>query len=247
MADRQSEFSEKIRLGDQAGAIAILKTHRRLANAVVPSFTWNVQAIIAATWCDCPELVQSLLDHGAPIETAWEDEKWRPLHFAAKDGLLAVGQILLDHGACVEARDARDKTPLFWSIIERHFEFAELLLKRGAAIDQRWKGYALLHHEAKDGKTPTVEFMLKHGADPNIRDDRVQPGSTPLHGAARQDRLNAAKVLLAYGAEVNAKTALGQTPLDAAYASKGQMLVTLLEEHGARRGEKVTSRKKASE
>ena len=222
--------------GDEAGAIAILAAQPELAKAVLShsGFSSNFQSIIAATVCQRRQVVSALLEHGADIETEWESEKWRPLHFATIRGFLPIVQALLNSGAEVEARDVRDQTPRFWSIIKRHFAIAEELLLHGANIDQRWRGYSLLHHEAKDGKTPTVQFMLKHGADANIRDHRVQPGSTPLHGAARQDRLNAAKVLLEYGADVNAETDEGQTPLDTAYASKKQKLVPLLLEHGAK-------------
>ena len=238
MINQTEEFANILVAGDEIGAITILRSNKDLVNANLThrKFSSDFRSITAAILCGRTEVVRSLLELGADVETEWEPERWRPLHFAAKRNLIAIGRILLENGALVDCRDSRDKTPLFWCIVERRFEFAEVLLESGAAIDQRWKGFSLLHHEAKDGKTKTVEFMLKHGAEPNIRDDRVQPGSTPLHGAARQDRLNAGKVLVDHGADVNARTDHGQTPLDAALASKRQRLVPLFLEHGAKSG-----------
>ena len=236
--NQTEELANLLVTGDEIGALAILASNKDLANAKLthPKFSSDFRSITAATLCECAQVVRSLLELGADVETEWEPERWRPLHFAAKKNLITIGRILLENGALVDCRDSRDKTPLFWCIVGRRFEFGEMLLESGAAIDQRWKGFSLLHHEAKDGKTKTVEFMLKHGADPNIRDGRVQLGSTPLHGAARQDRLNAAKVLVEHRADVNARTDHGQTPLDAALASKRQKLVPLLLEHGAKSG-----------
>lgn len=247
MRTQTEKLAEFLVAGDEIGAIAILTSDKDLANAKLkhPKFSSDFRSITAATLCERTQVVHTLLELGADVETEWEPERWRPLHLAAKKNLVSIGGVLLAHGALVECRDSRDKTPLFWCVTGRNFEFAEMLLEAGVAIDQRWKGFSLLHHEAKDGKTETVDFMLKHEADPNIRDDRVQPGSTPLHGAARQDRLNAARVLVEHGADVNARTDHGQSTLDAALASKRQKVVPLLLEHGAepgtREGHKPTS------
>ena len=146
---------------------------------------------------------------------------------------MECGKILLDAGADKDPKDKRDKSPMFWSIVNDNFEFGKLLLGHGVDINQRWKGFSLLHHEVKDGRNDAVRFMLESGADPDIRDNRVEEGSAPLHGAARRDRLNAAKILIEFGADINAKTASGKTPLDEVERSKKQKVKQLLLDNGA--------------
>lgn len=90
------------------------------------------------------------------------------------------------------------------------------------------------NHEAKDGKNKSLRFMLEHGADPDTRDQRFGTGSTPLHGAARHDRLNAANTLLEFGADVNAKNDDGLTPLGLTKHSKKGKVIELLKANGGK-------------
>ena len=57
--------------------------------------------------------------------------------------------------------------------------------------------------------------------------------------AARHDRRDVAELLIASGAEVNAKSDLGRTPLNWAAERENTETVELLLEHGATRGKAV--------
>ena len=73
-------------------------------------------------------------------------------------------------------------------------------------------GQTLLHNIVTCCFNPdVVEFLLKHGADPNKKDLR---GNTPLHCAIRD--VDAVKLLMKYGADVNALNFSGYTPLKCA-------------------------------
>lgn len=77
-----------------------------------------------------------------------------------------------------------------------------------------------------------VELLLEHGADPNITNSL---GETALYCVSN---LNSAKLLIKYGADVNAKTKDGYTPLDHAIALQKNDIVNLLRENGGlRRGQ----------
>ena len=81
---------------------------------------------------------------------------------------------------------------------------------------------------AKEGTGAEVKKLLK--TDPALRDVRSALGSTPLHLAATNPDRSAMTVLLAAGADPNARDADGSTPLQmAAYASKAANCQQLLE------------------
>jgi uncharacterized protein len=93
-----------------------------------------------------------------------------------------------------------------------------------------------------DGDAPAmVEALLGRGADPNV----VEPGEewTPLHLAARDQKLAKARALLAAGARVDAFDAFGNTPLwRSVMASDAEpAVISLLLEHGADPGRKNRS------
>jgi len=58
-----------------------------------------------------------------------------------------------------------------------------------------------------------VRYLLEQGAN---RDKAADNGNTPLHVAAKWLRLETAKLLMVYGADLNARTTWGQLPIDIA-------------------------------
>lgn len=237
--DYNVELADAVLAGNVARASAILADHPELCAAILrhPQTTDDTPAIILASSCGAGEIVERLIDMGVSTETEYDKEGWRPLHIAAQRDHVRVGEILLRAGAAVDAADKRSAKPIQWALKHRHFEFAGLLLRYGADIDIRWRdGYAFINHEAKDGKNETLKFMLQHGADPNARDHRFGAGTTALHCAARHDRLQAAEILLEFGAKVNAETDDGLTPLDMAKMSKRQKVAALLRSRGGKFG-----------
>lgn len=88
---------------------------------------------------------------------------------------------------------------------------------------------AAIHDAAKKGDTAAITTALDAGADVNEPDGFA----TPLYYAVSRQHLDAAKLLIDRGADVNAGSKVGGPPLKPAVAKSKLEFITLLLEHGA--------------
>jgi hypothetical protein len=85
---------------------------------------------------------------------------------------------------------------------------------------------------ARDGHVHRLRAMLEH--DRSLAAKANAEGETPLHVAARHGHTEVIRVLLAFGADLKAKTAEGATARDLAVASGKDAATALL---GGSKGE----------
>jgi cytochrome c len=88
---------------------------------------------------------------------------------------------------------------------------------------------AAIHDAAKKGDIAAIAAALDAGANVNEPDGYA----TPLYYAVSRQHLDAAKLLIERGADVNAGSKIGGPPLMAAAAKDKLELITLLLAHGA--------------
>jgi ankyrin repeat protein len=121
------------------------------------------------------------------------------LHDAVKKGdLAAVDKLLEDEDADVDELDSAGTTALYHACKSNRMDIVELLIERGAEMDEDWdcgSRKAPLYAAAKEGHTDLVAFLLKHGASPNtMKDDHRHPLYYAKNGAI-------VRLLLEAGAE----------------------------------------------
>jgi len=179
--------------------------------------------------------VKKLLNNGANVNQANDNEGKTPLYGASKGGHTEVVKLLLAKGADVNKASVGEfgLTPLHWASQEGYTEIVKMLLAKGANVNKADKdGETPLYYASYSGQTEAVKVLLKAGADANKAD---REGITPLWWASKDGRTAVVKLLLAVrGIDVNkADKKDGTTPLYAASKNGRTAVVKLLIAKGA--------------
>ena len=180
-------------------------------------------------------MIQLLIEAGADpnsVDPAGETA----LMTASRVGVLEAVRVLLDRGAKVDAKDpAFQQTALMIAVRDNHPGLVKLLIDRGAAVDA----------QTRTGQTPgwilpnSVPGFghgigIVRGGLPERGSRYFIPGAlTPLLYAARDGRLEAAKILLTAGADREKADANGITPLLMAISSNQMPVARFLIDQGA--------------
>ena len=98
----------------------------------------------------------------------------------------------------------------------------------------------LIWDAAEKGNIEAVKQHLAEGVDVNAKDELI--GRTPLHLSAMGGQNVIAELLIAKGADVNAKNDFGYTPLDV--AKRHPETADLLRKHGGKTGEELKAEQK---
>ena len=171
------------------------------------------------------------------------------IHEAARTGNIEAVKQHLDAGVDVNAKKANGDTPLDFAISNKQAELADLLRKHGGKA--KTPNFSI-HDAATEGNIAAVKWYLAAGVDVDVKN---KYGSTPLHlavvyagiaetaikqgdgGFSRDDVFDlkeTVKLLIAKGADVNAKEEDGKTPLYyAVHWRSAPSLVELLIDKGA--------------
>ena len=140
-----------------------------------------------------------------------------------------VHTMLVANPDLLHLKDQRGSSALILATYYDHGDVVELLLERGAKIDDTdASGNTALMGVCFKGYTGLAEKLIEKGANVNVRNAM---GATALIYAATFNRMEIAKLLLAKGADTSTKDGRGNTALDHAKLQGAPGLIDLLEGH----------------
>lgn len=158
----------------------MIEADPRLLNVSAP---WEETPLQAASHMGNRQIAEWLLERGAPLD----------IHAAAMlgrtDDVLAF---LADDPDLVRQRGVHGMPMLFFPSASGRREVAELLVERGAEINDGAGGNTALHAAAYFGHPEMAEWLLERGADTSATD---YEGKTPLQVAEEHGHTRVAELL----------------------------------------------------
>jgi uncharacterized protein len=132
--------------------------------------------------------------------------------------------------------------PLTKAVVKRDAAEVERLLKNGVDPNEAQLGVTALINACNMGSVEIVKMLLSKGADPDKKDwEGWRPLMAAASGASHADSRNKepicleiVQLLIAGGADVNARGKRGQTALKYAKSALHENVAELLIQHGAK-------------
>jgi ankyrin repeat protein len=183
----------------------------------------NATALHLAVSNNRSAIVHLLLAHGADVEARFlgqsdkgEGSDGEPhvtsLILASSLGLTEIAGELIAHGAHVNDQNRNGQTPLHYAILNGNSGLLTLLLAHGADVEARYREsddlpetlphITALMGASSLGLTEIAGELIDHGARVN---DQDRNGQTPLHYAILNGNSRLVALLLARGADVEAR------------------------------------------
>ncbi|XP_020297141.1 uncharacterized protein LOC109861755 isoform X3 [Pseudomyrmex gracilis] len=188
------------------------------------------------------QVIKLLLTNGSKVNGNTDKFDNTPLHFAVLNGDIEIVKMLLDRRANVNATTWQGTTPLHYAIENKKIEIAELLLNHGANVNASTKNGITFHSAAEKRYLQIDEHLVNHGIYINSTYIySFTPGNTPLFLAVKRGHVDAVKMLMDRGSNVNAETWNGTTLLHYAIVTNEIKIAELLLNHGVNVNASTTS------
>ena len=215
IVSRPTRLYDAVTNGDLAEVDRLLRKDPSLAHGWGSDGAWPPDTPLqtAIAFAANPKVVQRILDEAPDLDRPSDHGK-TALHVAAEYRRLAYAEQLLDLGADVDPVTDDGVTPLHWAATQdRTGGLVRLLLRYGAALD-----HPVVVAEPQQAKT-ALSLAVERGNEaaatplPPLVGGELDRGKTALHLAAERGNKAALTALLDAGALVDARDALGRTPL----------------------------------
>jgi ankyrin repeat protein len=218
------------RAGDRDTVDALLKAGAKVStpNAL------GITPVYAAAENGDAAMLRRLLDAGASVTTT--DTAGDTLLMAAvRAGNPDAVQLLLDRGAQVNATEPQyGHTALMWAVDRDSAPIIKQLIAKGATIDAATRaGEKPVARPPGTGGGSHGVGIVRSGVPPQGEQQPTPGRMTALLLAARDGKLDAAKVLVEVGADVNLADPNGITPLLMALTNGQIDVAKFLLEHGS--------------
>ena len=148
---------------------------------------------------------------------------------AAREGNLVTLETLLPSNATPDPNQMA--SGLYFAAQRGHESVVAFLIDRGADPNAGPNKGSPLQIAARGDHAGIVQYLLDHGADPNLTAGEYR--QCPLHQAAERGALDAARLLIDAGADVNCRDRLGLPPLHFAVLKGRDAMIALLQDSGA--------------
>ncbi|MFD0987867.1 quinoprotein dehydrogenase-associated putative ABC transporter substrate-binding protein [Methyloligella solikamskensis] len=236
----QSEFKAHPELASEDQRVTEEKLKRWLEEGADPT-----QELFNAVTANDADRIRFLVEQGAEID-ALNNQGSAPIHMAASSKSPETVELLLELGADPDQADDVGMTPLLYAIIRDDVKSSEVLIEGGADLNKRSaEGYTPLALAIEEQRYETAKLLLDAGAEFDIAvgDEELTPlmitaakqraaeGSMFVPGSTRP--IDLARDLIKKGADVNAKSKAGTTPLMIAAARDNAPVIGLLLNSGA--------------
>jgi len=190
--------------------------------------------------------VAFLLSKGADVNKL-DDQGYAPLQTAVRNRNSDLAEMLLKAGADPNLPDSDGVTPLVHAINRNHVPSINLLVEHGADIDKLDReGYTPLEVAIGEDKLFAARALIEAGANVNSGNgtqkvtplmliaSQLAPQARATHLAAGPTPVDIARDLIEKGADVNAQSASGVTPLMVAAGHNNGPMIGLLLAKGAK-------------
>ena len=196
-----------------------------------------------AAFCGLYDLAERLIAKHPEQVNAVGGHLVAPLPAALYKRHFRVANLLHLHGAVVDVRGDRERTPLYCASMNGFVDIMRWLFNHGAdANAPRDTGWTPLHMAAGNMRPDAVQLLLDNNADVNFRD---QEGHTPLYltifgpvSYQEERAVDVVRRLLEHGADPNPCEHNQSAPLHQASSHRWPDVARLLLSYGARVDEK---------